>query len=68
MMFQILGPRYEKVHGSEAFWKVVEDGGLKFWSEMSWNVGGKKLWKYISQYDTEILSAQVNVFLKLVLG
>ena len=49
--------RYEKKHGSEAFWKVVEDGGLKFWSDMSWNVGGKKLWKYISQYDTEILSA-----------
>lgn len=49
--------RYEKKHGSEAFWKVVEDGGLKFWSDMSWNPGGKKLWSYISQYDTEILSA-----------
>lgn len=49
--------RFEKAHGTEAFWKVVESGGLKFWSEMSWNVGGKKLWKYISNYDTEILSA-----------
>ena len=30
--------RYEKKHGSEAFWKVVEMGGLKFWSDMSWNM------------------------------
>ena len=49
--------RYEKLHGSEAFWKVVEDGGLEFWSDMSWNPGGKKLWNYISKFDTEILSA-----------
>jgi len=49
--------RYEKIHGTEAFWGVVEQGGLKFWSDMSWNAGGKKLWKYISRYDTEILSA-----------
>jgi hypothetical protein len=49
--------RYEKQHGSEAFWSVVEQGGLKFWSDMSWNPGGKKLWNYISKFDTEILSA-----------
>ena len=49
--------RYEKKHGSEAFWKVVELGGLKFWSDMSWNPGGKKLWNYISKYNAEILSA-----------
>lgn len=49
--------RFEKKHGSEAFWKVVEDGGLKFWSDMSWMTGGKKLWNFISKYDAEILSA-----------
>ena len=49
--------RYEKQHGSEAFWKVVEHGGVKFWSDMSWHPGGKKLWSYISNFDTEILSA-----------
>ena len=49
--------RFEKKYGTEAFWKVVETGGLKFWSDMSWNVGGKKLWSYISKHDTEILSA-----------
>ena len=56
--------RYEKRHGTEAFWKVVEDGGLSFWSDMSWNIGGKKLWKYIAQYNAEILSAQASVCLK----
>lgn len=49
--------RYEKKHGSEAFWKVVESGGLKFWSDMSWNPGGKQLWNYISQYNPQILTA-----------
>jgi len=49
--------RYEKQHGSEAFWKVVEQGGVKFWSDMNWHPGGKKLWSYISNFDTEILSA-----------
>ena len=46
-----------KKHGSVAFWKVVESGGVKFWSDMSWNVGGKKLWNFISQYNPEILTA-----------
>jgi 5'(3')-deoxyribonucleotidase len=49
--------KYEKAHGSEAFWDVVKGGGLKFWSDMTWNPGGKKLWKYISQYDPQILTA-----------
>lgn len=49
--------RYEKAHGTEAFWEVVRKGGLKFWSDMTWNPGGKKLWKYISRHNVEILSA-----------
>ena len=49
--------KYEKAFGTEAFWDVVKHGGLKFWSNMSWNPGGKKLWKYISQYNVEILTA-----------
>jgi len=49
--------RYEKKHGSVAFWKVVESGGVKFWSDMSWNPGGKKLWNFISKYNPEILTA-----------
>ena len=49
--------KYEKAFGSDAFWDVVKYGGLKFWSDMSWNQGGQKLWKYISQYNVEILTA-----------
>ena len=49
--------KYEKAHGTEAFWDVVRQGGLKFWSNMTWNPGGQQLWKYISQYDPEILTA-----------
>lgn len=49
--------KYEKTFGTEAFWDVVKHGGLKFWSDMSWNPGGQKLWKYISQYNVEILTA-----------
>lgn len=49
--------RYEKKNGSDAFWNVVKTGGLKFWSDMSWNPGGKKLWKFISKYNPEILTA-----------
>lgn len=49
--------KYEKAHGSEAFWDVVRHGGLKFWSDMTWNPGGKKLWKYISQHNPQILTA-----------
>lgn len=49
--------RYEKKYGSEAFWDVVKSGGLKFWSNMNWNVGGQKLWKYINKYNVEILTA-----------
>ena len=49
--------RYEKIHGTEAFWKIVEEGGVKFWSDMSWNPGAKKLWNYISKLNTDILTA-----------
>jgi len=49
--------RWEKKHGSEAFWEVVRLGGLKFWSDMSWETGGKKLWGYIKKHNPSILSA-----------
>jgi len=49
--------RFEKKYGSTAFWNVVASGGLKFWSDMSWNPGGKKLWSFISKYNPEILTA-----------
>jgi len=31
-----------------------------FWANLSWLSGGKRLWDFISEYDTEILSAYSN--------
>lgn len=31
-----------------------------FWANLSWLSGGKRLWDFISKYDTEILSAYSN--------
>ena len=43
--------------GNPAFWKHVEKGGLKFWSEMPWVKGSKKLWNYVKDKDVSILSS-----------
>lgn len=51
------GFAYEKENGSELFWKKVETGGLKWWSEMPWTSDGKKLWNYIKDKNVKILSA-----------
>tara|TARA_B100000212_G_scaffold122095_1_gene91505 strand:- start:1135 stop:1611 length:477 start_codon:yes stop_codon:yes gene_type:complete len=31
-----------------------------FWSTLPWNPGGKQLWNFLKNYDTEILSAYVE--------
>ena len=49
--------KWEKKHGSEEFWKLVASGGVKFWSDMSWHTGGKKLWSYLKRREVKILSA-----------
>lgn len=43
--------------GDEVFWKHVDDGGLKFWSDMYWVKGSKKLWNYVKNKNVSILSA-----------
>jgi hypothetical protein len=43
--------------GDDAFWDHVRKGGLEFWSNMPWISGSKKLWNYIKDKDTAILSA-----------
>ena len=48
---------YEKTNGTKAFWKVIDDVGIKYWSEMNWMPEGKKLWNYISKYNPKLLSA-----------
>ena len=43
--------------GDKAFWEHVDKGGLKFWSEMPWMPGSKKLWNYVKDKDVVILTA-----------
>lgn len=43
--------------GDEAFWEHVKKGGLKFWADMPWIKGSKKLWSYVKNKDVTILSA-----------
>jgi len=51
------GREYEKKHGPEKFWELIDSKGLNFWSKMPWMKDGKKLWSYIKDKNTEILSA-----------
>ena len=45
------GSQYEDEHGTEAMWKLIEDQGEEFWSEMSWLPYGKKLWEFCKKCD-----------------
>lgn len=47
----------EKYNWKDA-WKVIEEQGVEFWSELDWMPDGKELWNYIKDIEgTEILSA-----------
>tara|TARA_Y100000310_G_scaffold123587_1_gene122347 strand:- start:7264 stop:7776 length:513 start_codon:yes stop_codon:yes gene_type:complete len=48
---------YEEKYGAEAFWKPINDGGVKWWAELPWMPDGKKLWDFILPYKPTILSA-----------
>ena len=48
---------FESKNGTKAFWKLIDDVGVKFWSEMPWMPEGKKLWNYIASYNPKLLSA-----------
>jgi hypothetical protein len=45
------------VSNSQEFWDPITKAGEKYWSELEWTADGKALWKYISKYNPEILSA-----------
>lgn len=51
------GRKWEADHGSAEFWKKIDGGGLKYWSEMSWLSDGKALWNFIKKLNPTILSA-----------
>lgn len=48
---------YEQKEGKKAFWSVIDDLGIPFWSEMKWMKDGKLLWNYIKKYEPILLSA-----------
>lgn len=55
---QSLSPReYEEAHGKGSIWKIIEEAGEEFWSEMPWLPDGKTLWNFIEPFDPIILSA-----------
>lgn len=43
--------------GGPKVWKVVDQIGTKFWSNMPWTPDGKELWNYIKQFNPIILSS-----------
>jgi hypothetical protein len=49
--------KYEKEHGLEKMWKIVDDEGDSFWANLRWMKDGRALWDYIQQYDPIILSS-----------
>jgi|TARA_R110000782_G_scaffold219427_2_gene306768 hypothetical protein len=38
-------------------WDKIVSGGSKFWSDLEWMSGGKKLYQFIARYNPKILSA-----------
>lgn len=48
---------FDKTHNISEFWKVVDEAGLNYWTQMEWMSGGKQLWNFIKTRNTEILSA-----------
>lgn len=48
---------YTKKYGWPKTWKTIEEYGVKFWSDMEWMKGSKKLWNYLKNLDNvEILT------------
>ena len=47
---------YTEKYGEGGMWKLINNIGVKFWSDMPWMIDGKKLWDYVKQYNPIILS------------
>jgi len=48
---------YDKIHGKFSMWKLIDNEGVEWWSDMEWMPDGKKLWEYISQFNVKICSS-----------
>lgn len=51
-------PKYFKdMWGVDEFWKIIDEGGVEFWSYMDWMPDGRELWAFIKSYKPSLLSA-----------
>jgi len=48
--------KFEDKYGTEALWKLINSGGVEFWSEMPWMDDGRKLWNYVKKHNPTILT------------
>lgn len=48
---------YEKAHGKDAIWPLIDELGESFWANLQWMKDGRELWDYIKRYDPIILSS-----------
>jgi len=48
---------FEKKHGQGIFWKLIDEDGLEFWTDLEWMPDGQKLWSWLTPYSPTILSA-----------
>ena len=55
---KILGEPFPTADKDERWNKIANTKG--FWANLDWMPGAKRLWDFISKYDTEILSAYSN--------
>lgn len=49
--------QYEKIHGKDSIWKLIDELGETFWTNLQWMKDGRELWDYIKRYKPIILSA-----------
>ena len=53
-----LSPKeYEKKHGENSIWQLIDAEGVSFWENLPWMQDGRELWDYLSQYEPVILSS-----------
>lgn len=56
--FQLTGiDSTEGLPNNHTFWDPINKAGYDFWFNLEWMPDGKRLWKYISKYNPELLSA-----------
>lgn len=48
---------YEKKHGKNSIWPLLNKLGESFWANLHWTHDGRELWDYIKRYKPIILSA-----------